>query len=183
MASWQTFYVIIGSAGAALIGIQFVIVTLVANREKRPPLESFSAFGTPTVMHWTSALLVSAAMTVPWPSLLAASVTLVAFGIFGLVYSAIVVRRTHRQTYYVPVWQDWVWFSACPIAAYAVLTAAALSLRARTGPALFGVAAAALGLLLIAIRNAWDSVTHLVVGGGSEDSGDKTQGGQTQGGE
>ncbi len=176
MESWQSFYVIVGSAGAALIGIQFVIVTLVANRRKRPPLESFTAFGTPTVLHWTSAMLISAAMTVPWHSLLAVSVTLGAFGAFGLVYSAIAVRRTYRQTYYVPVWQDWLWFSLCPIAAYAELAVAAFFLRTRTGLALFGVAAAALGLLLIAIRNAWDSVTHLVVGGDSGDSDDKTQG-------
>jgi quercetin dioxygenase-like cupin family protein len=31
MASWQTFHVIAGSAGAALIGIQFIVVTLIAN--------------------------------------------------------------------------------------------------------------------------------------------------------
>ena len=97
--------------------------------------------------------------------------TLVAFGAFGVVYSAIVIRRTLRQTYYVPVWQDWLWFSLCPIAAYTELAVAAFFLRTRTEPALFGVAAAALGLLLVAIRNAWDSVTHLVVGGDSGDEG------------
>ena len=51
MASWETFYVIVGSAGAALIGIQFVVVTLIANMRRRPPAEALNAFGTPTVVH------------------------------------------------------------------------------------------------------------------------------------
>ena len=163
MESWQSFYVIVGSAGAALIGIQFVVVTLVASMRRRPPMESFSAFGTPTVVHLSGALLVSAVMSAPWPSLVAASVALGACGFAGLVYSAIVIRRTHRQTYYVPVWQDWLWYSACPGSAYGALALGAWFLRTRTHIALFAIAAAALGLLLLAIRNAWDSVTHLVV--------------------
>ena len=163
MESWQSFYVIIGSAGAALIGIQFVVVTLVASMRRRPPMESFSAFGTPTVLHLSGALLVSAVMTAPWPSIVAVSRTLTACGLAGLVYCGIVIRRTLRQTYYVPVWQDWLWFSFCPISLCATLTVGAVLLRTRTYIALFVIAAAALGLLLMAIRNAWDSVTHLIV--------------------
>jgi len=33
----------------------------------------------------------------------------------------------------------------------------------KTQPALFGIGAAVLGLLLIGIHNAWDTVTHIVV--------------------
>ncbi len=163
MASWQNFYVILGSAGAALIGIQFVVVTLVASMRKRPPMESFSAFGTPTVVHLSGVLLISAVMNAPWPSLVSASAALAACGFAGLVYGVIVFRRTRRQTYYMPVWQDWLWFTVFPDSAYAALALGAVFLRARTQTALFVIAAATLGLLLIAIHNAWDSVTHLVV--------------------
>ena len=172
MASWQSFYVIIGSAAAALIGIQFVVVTLVANRQKRPPMESFSAFGTPTVVHFAGTLLISAVMNAPWPSLSSAAVALATCGFAGLVYGVLVFRRTRRQTYYMPVWQDWLWYTLCPGSAYTALTLGAVFLRARTQVALFVIAAAAVGLLLTAIHNSWDSVTHLVITG---DDGDETQ--------
>jgi hypothetical protein len=35
-ADWGDYYVIVGSAGAALIGIQFVEMTLIADRGRRP---------------------------------------------------------------------------------------------------------------------------------------------------
>ena len=36
MSDWASYYVILGSSGAALIGIQFVVMTLIANRRRRP---------------------------------------------------------------------------------------------------------------------------------------------------
>src|SRR5207253_867602 len=104
---------------------------------------------------------------VPWPSLVSASVALEICGLAGLAYSAIVVRRTLRQTFYTPVWQDWLWYTLCPSSAYAALAATTFLLRTRMQVALFVIAAAALALLLIGIHNAWDSVTHLVVGDGA----------------
>ena len=54
------------------------------------------------------------------------------------------------------------WYAVLPGSAYAALVAAALLLSARTeGAALVG--AAALGLLLVGIHNAWDTVTHIVM--------------------
>jgi hypothetical protein len=32
LAGWENFYVIVGSSAGALIGLQFVVVTLIANR-------------------------------------------------------------------------------------------------------------------------------------------------------
>lgn len=68
MPGWDTFYVIVGSAGAALIGIQFIVVTLVAGMQRRPNAASFEAFANPTVLHFTSALIISAMVESPWPS-------------------------------------------------------------------------------------------------------------------
>jgi len=88
-------------------------------------------------------------MSAPWPSLFPTSVALAMCGLGGLAYGAIVVRRARRQTDYRPVWEDWFWYAQLPT---------------------FVIGAAALGLLLVGIHNAWDSVTHLVVGGGHQDS-------------
>jgi hypothetical protein len=165
LTKWQSFYVIIGSSGAALIGIQFVVVALIANLRMRSTAESISAFGTPTVVHFGGAVLVSGLMSAPWPSLVPPSVALALCGIGGLAYGAIVIHRAHRQTVYTPGWQDWLWYAILPGCLYATLALAALLLRRTTQLALFGIGGAALGLLLIGIHNAWDTVTYIVGGG------------------
>jgi hypothetical protein len=168
LSAWQSFYVIIGSSGAALIGIQFVVIALIANLRRRPTGAEISAFGTPTVMHLGGALLISAIMSAPWPSLFAASVALAVCGVVGLVYGLTVIHRTHRQTGYKPAWGDWLWYAILPCKIYAVLALAALFLRKATQPAIFVIGVAALGLLLVGIHNAWDAVTYMVVGGGGD---------------
>lgn len=163
LSAWQSFYVIVGSAAAALIGIQFVVITLIANMRKQVDADVLSAFATPTVVQLVSALLVSAVMCVPWPSLCAASIALAVCGIVGLAYCAIVIRRARRQIYYEPERADWLWYVLLPCGAYAALTIAAVLVRTTMLPALFTIGGAALVLLLIGIHNAWDTVTHIVV--------------------
>ena len=162
-SAWESFYVIVGSSGGALIGLQFVVMTLIADKRHRTTADTLSAFGTPTVVHLAGALLVSAIMSAPWPSLFPASVALVMCGLGGLAYGAVGIRRARRQTTYTPVWQDWVWYALLPCSVYAALALSAAFLRTNTQSGLFVIAAAALGLLLIGIHNAWDTVTHIVV--------------------
>ena len=89
LSEWANFYVIVGSAGAALIGIQFVVITLVAGMRERPPNDSVNAFATPTVVHFAGALLISAIMSAPWRSLFSASTALALCGLAGLTYCEI----------------------------------------------------------------------------------------------
>lgn len=163
LSTWQNFYVIVGSSGAALIGIQFVVIALIANLGQRPTAETVSAFGTSTVVHLIGALLVSAIMSVPWPSLFPVSIALATSSLCGLAYSAVVIRRARRQTYYRPDWTDWLWYALLPCSVYAALMVTALFLRKISPVALFLIGAAAFILLLIGIHNAWDTVTHIVV--------------------
>ena len=168
LSAWQNFYVIVGSSSAALIGVQFIVITLIAGMSIRPTADSISAFGTPTVVHLAGALLVSAVMSAPWRSLFPASVALAISGLGGLAYSGIVIYRACRQTLYQPVWEDWLWHALRPFGGYAALALAAVFLRTTTQLAEFVIGAAALGLLLIGIHNAWDSVTYMVVAGSND---------------
>jgi len=163
LSAWENFYVIVGSSGAALIGIQFVVIALIADMRQRPTADTIGDFGTPTVVHFGGALLVSALLSAPWPSLVPASVALAACGLGGLVYVAVAIRRARRQTTYRPVLEDWIWYMILPAGVYAALALAALFLSSLTQLALFVIAAVALGLLLIGIHNSWDTVTHLVI--------------------
>lgn len=161
LPGWLNFYDIVGSSGGALIGLQFVVIALVADLQPKSSAEAISAFGTPTVVHLAGALIVSALMSVPWTTAGPPALAVGVYGVGGVAYELIVMMRARRQHAYVPVWQDWLWHTILPTAAYAALAIGALELREWT-PALFLIAAAALGLLLIGIHNAWDSVTHLV---------------------
>jgi hypothetical protein len=164
LSAWESFYVIVGSSGGALIGLQFVVITLIAdNRVLASQGAAVSAFGTPTVVHFTAALAVSAIMSAPWPSLGPLAVTLGGCGIAGLIYCAIAIRRARRQTDYQPVFEDWIFYATVPCVAYAALIVTAFLLIRTTLPALFTVAGSALTLLLLGIHNAWDTVTHIVV--------------------
>ena len=51
LTAWESFYVIVGSSAAALIGLQFVVMTLVADSGRRVPADaaSINAFGSPSV--------------------------------------------------------------------------------------------------------------------------------------
>jgi len=168
--SGRVFCVIIGSSGAALIGVQFVVLALIANLRMRSTAASISAFGTPTVVHFGGAVLVSAIMSAPWPSLVPPSVALALCGLGGLGNSAIVIHRARSQTVYTPGWADWLWYVILPCSLYAALGLAALFLRTTTQVALFVIGGAALGLLLLGIHNAWDTVTYIVVGGSRGDT-------------
>jgi hypothetical protein len=72
LAAWDSFYVIVGSAAGALIGLQFVVMTLVAARPSLRAAEAGAAFTTPTIIHFSTALLLSALLRVPWQSIIPA---------------------------------------------------------------------------------------------------------------
>ena len=161
IAAWESFYVIVGSSGAALTGLQFVVIALTTEVRRRRSTAQFDAFGTPTIVHFCVALLISAILSAPWRELANAAVAIGLAGAFGLMYTTLVVRRVRRQTVYALVFEDWLFHTALPFLSYATLLSAALTLVHHTDDALFGIASASILLLFIGIHNAWDSVTYI----------------------
>jgi hypothetical protein len=162
LAGWESYYVIVGSSAAALTGLQFVVMALIADTVKRASGEQIDAFGTPSIVHFCVALLTSAALSAPWRSLGSAALVLGITGLAGLAYAAIVIRRARRQQGYKPVFEDWLWHAALPVVAYSALTAGAVAALRHEHEALFVIGAATLLLVFIGIHNAWDTVTFLV---------------------
>jgi hypothetical protein len=163
LAAWESFYIIVGSSAGALTGLQFVVIALIAESRTRPTPPEIAAFGTPTILHFCAALLVSCLLSAPWHSASTAGLGLAACGGAGVVYAVVVVRRARRQQGYRPVLEDWVWHAVLPFLAYAGLLAAAVLLPRSSGPALSLVAAVTLGLVFIGIHNAWDTITYIAV--------------------
>jgi hypothetical protein len=161
LATWQNFYVIIGSAAATLTGLMFVVITLrVRGRRSSGVL---GAFATPTVVHFGAALLIAATLTAPWQALWPAGLLLGLSGLGGAIYVVIVLRRARRQTDYQPVLEDWLWHTVFPLVSYTALLVAALLLPGHPEPALFVIAAGTVLLLFIGIHNAWDNVTYIAI--------------------
>ena len=173
-AAWESFYVIIGSSSAVLIGLQFVVITLSAEINTLGSGSAVGAFSTPTIVHFCAALLIAAILNAPWPERTSAGIALGVCGVAGLAYTLMVVRRTRRQTVYVPVLEDWIWHTVLPLIAYAALLVAAILLQRNPVPSLFVIGGTALLLLFVGIHNAWDAGIYIALqrqrpeGGGSE---------------
>jgi len=164
LAEWQTFYVIVGSSAAALTGLMFVVVALLADfHAVKTTGRQIDAFGTPTVVHFGAVLLQSAIMTAPWPTLRDARFAAGVFGLSALIYTLIVVRRAMRQTDYQPVFEDWLFHSVLPVVAYSAILAAAVVVSGFRVWPLFVIGGATVLLLFVGIHNAWDTVTFIVL--------------------
>ncbi len=159
---WDSFYVIVGSAAGALIGLQFVVLTLVAERPPLRAAEAGAAFATPTIIHFSTALFLSAILRVPWQSITPLAVVWGMTGCGGFAYTIVVALHIRTQAAYRPVFEDWLFHVLLPLAAYALLVAAAVMGFSHIHEALFGAGAAALLLLFIGIHNAWDAVSYHV---------------------
>jgi energy-converting hydrogenase Eha subunit A len=162
-SKWAGFYAVMGSAAGALIGLQFVVMTLIS---QRPPLrasEVGSAFSTPNIVHFSVVLLVSALFGVPWETLANFALVSGAIGVAGSAYALLTARRMLSQDVYRPDLEDWLFHALLPLAAYLILALSALELTSHAREALFGFAGATLLLLFDAIHNAWDACRYHVL--------------------
>jgi len=162
LADWESFYIIVGSCAGALTGLQFVVMALVADSRHGATTPEIAAFGTPTVLHFCAALLVSALLSAPWTWMAGVQVALGLCSLGGILYCGIVIRRARRTQAYRPELEDWIWHAALPLVAYLTLMVGAAILSSYPEPALSLTGATSLGLVFIGIHNAWDTITYLV---------------------
>ena len=163
LAGWQNFYVIAGSSAGALIGLQFVVLSLLTSLPKAPTdAGAGRAFATPTIVHFATVLGLSAFLCAPWQSAGYAAIFWGVVGVCGIVYAAIVTWRMRAQSAYQPEFEDWLFHALLPFAAYLALAASAYAARYYVREALFAVAAAVMLLLFVGIHNAWDAITYHV---------------------
>ena len=163
LSQWETFFFLIGSSGAALTGLMFIVITLAADSTLPRTPDTVNAFASPNVIHFVAVFFLSAVLTAPWQRLRDPAHVIGAGAIAGIVYVLIVLRRMLRQSGYKPVLEDWVWHLLLPMAAYAMLFVGAAGLSHDQRWALFLIGAVMMLLLSIGIHNAWDTVTYMVM--------------------
>jgi len=162
LAEWESFYIIVGPSAGALIGLQFVVLTLIGERPSLRIAEAGAAFVTPMIVHYEIVLLLSAVLLAPWHSITPISIIWGATGVIGFVYQCIVVRRLRRQAAYTPGFEDWLFYVALPFASYLLLMASPFAAQAHEREAAFAVGAAVVLMLFAGIHNSWDSISYQV---------------------
>jgi len=169
LSGWENFYVIVGSSAAALTGLTFIVITISSDRADGRDsgarrVAGLRAFISPTVVHFTGSLWISAVLNVPGHTALSLSLCLAVAGLAGLVYCGRTLYwmvRTFTDSLYTPFLEDWVWNAALPVLAYLGLLGCAWGLLTHPAPSLYVVGAIALLLLFIGIHNAWDVVAWM----------------------
>jgi uncharacterized membrane protein YdcZ (DUF606 family) len=163
LSAWDSFYVIVGGAAGALIGLQFVVMTLLADKPSAAVSQAVPVFATPTIVHFSATLLVSVLLRAPWPSITASAFACGAVGLCGVLYTLLLIWRIRRQNGYRPDAEDWSFHILLPFVAYLSIALAPLPSLAHERETLFGIAAGVLLLLFTGIHNAWDAVAYQVV--------------------
>lgn len=173
LAAWSSFYVMTGSAAAALTGLMFIVITLVTSieRMRRNP-DGISTYSTPTVVHFSAAFLVSGVLCAPWRAFAPPAAILGLAALAGIAYIARTTVRSRGLQSYSPDFEDWASYSVLPFLAYGAILIGAVVLasaaRSIAADALFAIAGGVTLLILLGIHNAWDVVTYIAMGGPPE---------------
>ena len=94
VSAWENFYVIVGSSAGALIGLQFVVITLIADLPMRDgTAQAGQAFATPTVVHFGAVLLLAGILSAPWNSVAPVAVL---WGLMAVSYTHLTLP-TNRE--------------------------------------------------------------------------------------
>ncbi len=174
LGKWESFYLLVGTAGATLAGLMFVVLNFserFADRERIPILRAHSD---PALLALVLTLLLGALMLMPTITHFWLAAPLLAAGLLGLIYTAVVLRQIVRAGV-VHTWDasDWAWYAAAPVVSgVLLLLSGVLTLTGASSLALTLTGVTLMVLLTMGLRNAWDLVTYSVEDG----SGLKVQG-------
>lgn len=163
--NWQNFYMLMGQASATLMGLMFVVITLIGGIESYLPTlrEGISAFNTPTVVHFGVVLLLAVILSAPWSALSNLGLVLSLLGLAVVVYLIIVVRRMRHVPDYPTPLKDWLWYMVFPLGAYIAVIVAAIALATDPSLALSIISLAMVVLLFLGVHNAWDLVVFILI--------------------
>jgi hypothetical protein len=161
LKEWHDFYVLVGTAGATLLALLFVAVSLGAGYLTEERQSAKRTFMSPVVIHFTSVFFLSAVALFPWHQVrfLAALIGVTALiGAILSTYITVQVVRTDTTNYL----EDYLAYGLLPALGYLALLAAAVSISLKKDFGLDELAAALLLLAIVNIRNAWDLMLTMV---------------------
>lgn len=164
LRDWHDFYLLIGTASATLIGLMFVAASIGASYFTVEREAALKAFLTPTVLHFTAALVTCLVGTAPAHNRVSFGALLAAIGAVGIAYAIRVWLHMNRRGFTSTIdLADRTWYVFAPILAYLLLGGAGLMEEAHVAGPLVVLAVGLVLLLLVGIRNAWDMTVWVVI--------------------
>jgi len=157
---WDEFYLLIGSAAAVLIGLIFVVISLMQDRSRSSVITGSKLYMGPIVLGVSFVLVLSAAALMPGMTArgFAAIAGLVA--LWGLARALMSIRGIGRLKDEVH-WTDLWYYGVFPSLIYLALGTIAVAFWQGLWWARDGIAAVVTLGLLLAIRNEWDLITWI----------------------
>src|SRR6516162_6884773 len=151
---WHDFYMLLGTASAALVALLFVVASIGASFLTPERSVATRTFMSPVVFHFSTLLLISLIAIVPSHTALAVAIGIALVAVAGLGYTTVVLVGLARAS--ISDIADRFGYGILPLASYAAVLAAAGVVVSRAMLAAGILAAALLILLAVNIRNAWD---------------------------
>ena len=158
---WHEFYILLGTAGATLLALLFVAVSLGTGFLSSKDQQGTRTFMSPVVIHFTSVFFLSAVCLVPSHGPVFFAVLIAGTAIVGVVVSIVIsvwVVRT-EMTQYLP---DYFAYGLLPVGAYLALLVASIMIYLGRDYALEVLAGGLLLLAIVNVRNAWDLTLSMV---------------------
>jgi modulator of FtsH protease len=153
---WHDFYLLTGTAAAALVGLVFVAASIGASVFTEQNRAALRAFISPTVVHFSSVFFICVLVTIPSHRWLTLGGLLIAAGLAGAIYSGgIWMQLFIRRSFKVDM-TDRFFYALMPFLGYVLVMASGSMLFMPSEASLDLLAAALIVLLLAGIRNAWD---------------------------
>jgi hypothetical protein len=161
-AGWTDFFLMAGSASAVLIGLIFVVITLMQGRSRSSVLAGSRLYMGPIVLNVSFVLALSAAALTPGIDRNAFAAITAAVAIWGLVRGVISIVGIRRMGTGEEIhWTDLWFYGVYPSLLYLALGAVALAFSQGWKWATPGLALVVVLSLLLAVRNEWDLITWI----------------------
>jgi len=161
LKEWHDFYVLLGTAGATLLGLLFVAVSLGAGYLTAERQSATRTFMSPVVVHFTSVFFLSAVALFPLHQAKFLAALIGATALIGAIISTYITIQvvSTDMTNYI---QDYLAYGLLPGVGYLVLLAAAVSIYLEKDFGLDALAGALLLLAIANIRNVWDLTLTMI---------------------
>jgi hypothetical protein len=157
LRQWRDFYALIGTASATLVALMFVAASIGAGVFTREHQAGIRSFLSPTVVHFSTVLIICLLATIPTETWSVLGVLLTCAGVIGLAYSGWIWRRMMKHGIIASIdVVDRLWYALLPTATHLLVIVAGVSLWRQSEVSLNILALALILLLLIGLRNSWD---------------------------
>jgi hypothetical protein len=156
---WANFYLLMSASAATLLGLMFVVITLVAERTEGVAAK-IPIYLTPTVIYLSSVLYLAALLIFPNQTRLTASFCICILGVAGLVYTGSFLFGRGKKNYHEL--KDRFASAVVPFGVNGLIVLGGVLFFHAPQPGLTLVALGMLALLALAIRNSWAVTVNVV---------------------